>query len=83
MNACPTCGQPATRALPPDEGWECRNEACPEFGQELVETEPVPVDLPSPRGPETVEERSSQAGAASMRFVPGAGAMLINSKPLS
>jgi hypothetical protein len=31
---CPTCGQPASEALggPPHE-WECRNEACPEFGQ--------------------------------------------------
>jgi haloalkane dehalogenase len=36
---CPTCGQPASEALagPPHE-WECRNEACPEFGQ--------PVDPP-------------------------------------
>jgi hypothetical protein len=31
---CPTCGQPASEALggPPHE-WECRNEACAEFGQ--------------------------------------------------
>ena len=45
---CPTCGQPATRAFPPDEGWECRNEACPEFGQQLAEIEPVPVEPPDP-----------------------------------
>jgi hypothetical protein len=33
---CPTCGQPATLALAaPTERWECRNEACPEFGQVL------------------------------------------------
>jgi hypothetical protein len=33
---CPTCGQPATRSLAaPTERWECRNEACPEFGQVL------------------------------------------------
>jgi hypothetical protein len=44
---CPTCGQPATRALGPDEGWECRNEACPEFGQMLDEHEP-PVGAPAP-----------------------------------
>jgi hypothetical protein len=31
---CPTCGQPASEALGgPDHDWECRNEACPEFGQ--------------------------------------------------
>jgi hypothetical protein len=33
---CPTCGQHATLALAaPTERWECRNEACPEFGQVL------------------------------------------------
>ncbi len=31
---CPTCGQPASEALGgPEHDWECRNEACPEFGQ--------------------------------------------------
>jgi haloalkane dehalogenase len=36
---CPTCGQPASEALGgPPHDWECRNEACPEFGQ--------PVDPP-------------------------------------
>jgi hypothetical protein len=31
---CPTCGQPASEALGGREhDWECRNEACPEFGQ--------------------------------------------------
>lgn len=34
---CPTCGLPGVEALAdPDEGWECANEACPEFGQPLV-----------------------------------------------
>jgi hypothetical protein len=33
---CPSCGQPASQALAgPEHGWECRNEACPEFGQAL------------------------------------------------
>ena len=57
MNVCPTCGQPATRAFPPGEGWECRNEACPEFGQPLTDHEPQPEDPPAPSGPETREER--------------------------
>jgi hypothetical protein len=31
---CPTCGQPASEALGgPEREWECRNEACPEYGQ--------------------------------------------------
>jgi len=31
---CPSCGQPASKALAgAEDGWECRNEACPEFGQ--------------------------------------------------
>lgn len=31
---CPTCMQPATVALAgPPHSLECRNEACPEFGQ--------------------------------------------------
>ena len=46
---CPTCGQPASEALagPPHE-WECRNEACPEFGQPLQSDEPPPRDEPDP-----------------------------------
>jgi ribosomal protein S27AE len=33
---CPTCGQPAVEALAdPDDGWECGNEACPEYGQAI------------------------------------------------
>jgi hypothetical protein len=40
---CPTCGQPATEALAgPEHGWECRNEACPEFGQAVDADEPPP-----------------------------------------
>jgi len=31
---CPTCDQPASEALGGAEHkWECRNEACPEYGQ--------------------------------------------------
>jgi hypothetical protein len=39
---CPSCGQPASEALAgPEHGWECRNEACPEYGQGLAPDEPV------------------------------------------
>jgi hypothetical protein len=39
--ACPTCGQPASVSLAgPEHGWECRNEACPEFGQAVHPREP-------------------------------------------
>jgi hypothetical protein len=43
---CPSCGQPASEALGgPEHEWECRNEACPEFGQALSAAEPpVPWD---------------------------------------
>lgn len=38
---CPTCGQPASEALAgPEHDWECRNEACPEFGQPVAADEP-------------------------------------------
>ena len=37
---CPTCGQPGTRAFGPDGEWECRNEACPEYGQAIRPDEP-------------------------------------------
>ena len=37
---CPSCGQPASNALAgPEHGWECRNEACPEYGQSLTADE--------------------------------------------
>ncbi|MGH2945240.1 MAG: hypothetical protein ACRDPC_03070 [Solirubrobacteraceae bacterium] len=40
---CPTCGQPASQSLAgPEHEWECRNEACPEFGQALDAHEPAP-----------------------------------------
>jgi len=40
---CPSCGQPTSEALAgPQHGWECRNEACPEFGKELDANQPVP-----------------------------------------
>lgn len=45
---CPSCGQPASAALAgPEHGYECRNEACPEFGQALRPEEPLAVD-PNP-----------------------------------
>jgi len=38
---CASCGQPASEALAgPEHGWECRNEACPEFGQSIDANEP-------------------------------------------
>jgi uncharacterized protein DUF1841 len=38
---CPTCGQPASEALGgPEHEWECRNEACSEFGQSVAVDEP-------------------------------------------
>jgi hypothetical protein len=46
--ACPTCTQPATQAMGPDGGWECRNEACPEFGQRLQADEPERDEPASP-----------------------------------
>jgi hypothetical protein len=46
---CPTCGQPASTALAgPEHGWECRNEACPEFGQALRDDDTA---APSDRDP--------------------------------
>jgi hypothetical protein len=46
---CPDCGQPASRSLGGDfDGWECRNEACAEFGQHLQAAEPPPRDPPDP-----------------------------------
>ena len=43
---CPTCDQPASEALGgPEHDWECRNEACPEFGQAVAvprDDEPEP-----------------------------------------
>jgi hypothetical protein len=45
---CPSCGQPASQALAgPEHGYECRNEACPEFGQPLRNDEPLSVE-PNP-----------------------------------
>jgi hypothetical protein len=42
---CPSCGQPASKALAgPEHEWECRNEACPEFGQPIAAAEPPPQD---------------------------------------
>jgi hypothetical protein len=46
---CPTCGQPASEALGgPDHDWECRNEACTEFGQPVRADEPPPREDPQP-----------------------------------
>lgn len=45
---CPSCGQPASQALAgPDHGYECRNEACAEFGQPLRADEPA-AQVPEP-----------------------------------
>ena len=45
---CPSCGQPASEALAgPEHGYECRNEACPEFGQPLLDDEQRAVE-PNP-----------------------------------
>ena len=45
---CPSCGQPASQALAgPEHGYECRNEACPEYGQPLRVEEPLSVE-PNP-----------------------------------
>jgi hypothetical protein len=46
---CPDCGQPGSQALAgAPHGWECRNEACPEFGQALQDLEPPPREAPDP-----------------------------------
>ena len=43
---CPTCGQPASEALGgPEHDWECRNEACSEFGQPVRADEPPPREI--------------------------------------
>jgi hypothetical protein len=48
---CPSCGQPASEALAgPEHGWECRNEACPEFGQALSAAEPASPGGERPEG---------------------------------
>jgi hypothetical protein len=49
---CPTCDQPASEALSgPEHDWECRNEACPEFGQPVDAHEPTEHDEPQPPRP--------------------------------
>src|SRR4051794_14797838 len=51
---CATCGQPGSEALGgPEHEWECRNEACPEFGQPIRRDEPEPPE-PAPRPDELV-----------------------------
>ena len=46
---CPTCRQPASEALAGREHeWECRNEACPEFGQPVRADEPPVRDEADP-----------------------------------
>jgi hypothetical protein len=46
---CPSCGQPASQGLADtDPGWECRNEACPEFGQPLRDDEASRREPPDP-----------------------------------
>jgi uncharacterized protein YjlB len=49
---CASCGQPASEALAgPEHGWECRNEACPEFGQSIDANEPREPELETWRAP--------------------------------
>ncbi len=45
---CPTCGQPASPSLSADGTLECRNEACPQYGQLLRPDEPAPATPPAP-----------------------------------
>jgi hypothetical protein len=46
---CPSCGQPGSLGLADtDPGWECRNEACAEFGQPLRSEETSRVEPPDP-----------------------------------
>lgn len=53
---CPSCGQPASTALAGAEhDWECRNEACAEFGQPVQDAEP-----PRPEPPEPGDQLSHQ-----------------------
>ena len=52
---CPTCTQPATASFP-GEGWECRNEACPEFGQPVRADEPPIAERAHPGRPVSIED---------------------------
>jgi hypothetical protein len=53
---CPTCGQPASRALADAEhDWDCRNEACPEFGQVVA-----PAEEPRPEPPDPGDESAGR-----------------------
>lgn len=71
---CPTCGQPASEALGgPAHEWECRNEACPEFGQPVDDEDRArrlafaipPIDhLPDHLDPTDEDDRSILLEAA-------------------
>jgi hypothetical protein len=61
---CASCGQPASEALAgPEHGWECRNEACPEFGQSIDANEPGTRSegTESPVGARLVDRRRREA----------------------
>jgi hypothetical protein len=47
---CPSCGQPASESLSGgQQGWECRNEACAEFGQPVrADESDRPEETPGP-----------------------------------
>lgn len=50
---CPSCGQPASAALGgPAHDWECRNEACAEFGQAVRADEPTVTEDAEPQRPD-------------------------------
>jgi hypothetical protein len=50
--ALPSGGQPASEALAgPADDWDCRNEACPEFGRAVRTEKPSGEEKPEPEGP--------------------------------
>ena len=75
---CPSCGQPASTALAgPEHGWECRNEACPEFGQAVRADEPPAAAAPP--GP----ARSGWTGGRILLVVLGTLAALLGAALLA
>jgi hypothetical protein len=53
---CPNCDQPASKALAgPEHGFECRNEACSEFGQAIAPRSSLPPNTVAPGDAATTE----------------------------